>query len=136
MLHSGQVGNRCGEELLDELVGISPALYNFDGENDWEFSSTVLLLLKYWDGVKVCVENGNTECRNEFVRILNRMAISHGKTNVAVACGVRVVICHIESSCLNDEEGRLVRCITDIHIDRAASIIKAKSGAQPASIAR
>ena len=79
MLHDSQVGNRCGEELLDELVGISPNLYNFDGENDWEFSSTVLLLLKYWNGIKACVENGNAECRNEFVRILNRMAISHGE---------------------------------------------------------
>jgi hypothetical protein len=129
MLHNGQVGSRRGEELLDELVGISPALYNFDGENDLEFSSTVLLLLKYWNGIKACVENGNTEYRSEFVRILNRMAVSHGKTNVAVACGVRVVICHVESSCLNDEEARLVQCITDIHIDRAASIIKAKSAA-------
>jgi hypothetical protein len=129
MLHSSQVGNRCGEELLDELVGISPSLYNFDDENDLEFSSTVLLLLKYWNDIKACVESGNTEYRSEFIRILNRMITSHGETNVAVACGVRVVICHIECSCLNDEEARLVQCITDIHIDRAASIIKAKSAA-------
>jgi hypothetical protein len=127
MLHDSQVGNRCGAELLDELVGISPNLYNFNNENDLEFSSTVILLLKYWNGIKAYVENGNTEYRSEFVRILNRMAISHGKTNVAVACGVRVVICHVESSRLNDEEARLVQCITDIHIDRAASLIKAKS---------
>ena len=88
MLHDSQVGNRCGAELLDELVGFSSALYNFDGENDFQFSATVLLLLKYWNGIKACVENGNSEYRSEFVRILNRMAISHGKTNVAVACGV------------------------------------------------
>lgn len=63
MLHSGQVGNRCGEELLDEFVGISPNLYNFDNENDLEFSSTVLILLKYWNGIKACVkkEIPNTE---------------------------------------------------------------------------
>jgi hypothetical protein len=129
MLHSVQVGNRRGEKLLDELVDISPYLYNFNSENDLEFSSTVILLLKYWNDIKACVEQGNTECRSEFIRILNRMAISHGKTNVPVACGVRVVICHVESSCLNDEEARLVQCITDIHIDHAASIIKAKSAA-------
>jgi hypothetical protein len=128
MIQSHQVGHRCGEELLDELVGISPNLYNFDNENDLEFSSTVILLLKYWNGIKACVEKGNTEFRSEFVRILNRMAISH-KTNVPVACGVRVVLCHVESSCLKDEEARLVQCITDIHIDRAAAIIKAKSAA-------
>ena len=129
MLHDTQVGNRRGGELLDELVGISPNLYNFDNENDLEFSSTVLLLLKYWNGIKACIEKGNTEYRNEFVRILNRMAISHGKTNVPVTCGVRVMMCHVECSGLNDEEARLVQCITDIHIDRAASIIRAKSAA-------
>jgi hypothetical protein len=129
MLHDSQVGNRCGEELLDELVGISPNLYNFDNENDLEFSSTVILLLKYWNGIKACVEKGNTETRSEFVRILNRMAISHSKTNVPVACGVRVVLCHVESACLKDEEARLVPCITDIHIDRAEAIIKAKNAA-------
>jgi hypothetical protein len=129
MLHGDQVGNRSGEKLLDELVGISPSLYNFDSENDLEFSSTVLLLLKYWNDIKASVENGNAECRSEFIRILNRMAISHGKTNAPVACGAKVVMCHVESSCLNDEEARLVQCITDIHIDRAASLIKAKSAA-------
>jgi hypothetical protein len=129
MIQGHQVGNRCGEELLDELVGISPSLYNFDNENDLEFSSTVVLLLKYWNGIKACGEKVNTEFRSEFVRILNRMAISHSKTNVPVACGVRVVLCHVESSCLKDEEARLVQCITDIHIDRAAAIIKAKSAA-------
>jgi hypothetical protein len=129
MLHDGQVGNRPGEKLLDELVCILPNLYNFDSENDVEFSSTVLLLLKYWNEIKACVEKGNTECRSEFIRILNRMAISHSKTNAPIACGARVVICHVESSCLNDEEARLVQCITDIHIDRAASIVKAKGAA-------
>jgi hypothetical protein len=129
MTQGHPVGHRGGEELLDELVGISPNLYNFDTENDFEFSSTVILLLKYWNGIKSCVEKGNTEFRSEFVRILNRMAISHSKTNVPVACGVRVVLCHVESSCLKDEEARLVQCITDIHIDRAAAIIKAQSAA-------
>jgi hypothetical protein len=129
MLHGGQVRNRRGEELLDELVGISPSLYNFDSENDLEFSSTVLLLLKYWNDIKANVENGNTEYRSEFIRILDRMATSHDTTNAPVACGVRVVMCHVESSCLDDDEARLVQCITDIHIDRAASIIKAKSAA-------
>jgi hypothetical protein len=84
MIQNRQVLNRCGEELLDELVGISPSLYNFDNENDLEFSSTVVLLLKYWNGIKARVEKVNTEFRSEFVRILNRMAISHSKTNVPV----------------------------------------------------
>jgi hypothetical protein len=32
MLLDSQVENRCGAELLDELVGFSSTLYNFDGE--------------------------------------------------------------------------------------------------------
>jgi hypothetical protein len=127
MLHSLSLKNRRGIELLDELANVLPNLYSFDSEGDLDFASTIILLLKYWDEIKVHVNTSNTECRSEFIRILNRMAILHGKTNIPVACGVRVVVCHIESSYLNDEEARLVHCITDIHIDRAASIIKAKT---------
>ena len=104
-------------------------LYSFNSEGDLDFVSTIILLRRYWDDVRGHVDNGNTECRSEFIRILNRMVTLHGKTNIPVACGVQVVVCHVESSYLNDEEARLVHCITGIHIDRAASIVKAK--AQP-----
>ena len=129
MLHSVRVKARRGTELLDELAGILPNLYSFNSESDLDFASTVILLHKYWDGIKVSVENGNTEHRSEFIRILNRMATLYGKANIQVACGVQVVGCHLESSYLNDEEARLVHCITGIHIERAASIVKAKAAA-------
>ena len=57
------------------------------------------------------------------------MVTLHSKTNIPVACGVQVVVCYVESSYLNDEEARLVHCLTSIHIDRAVSIVKAE--AQP-----
>ena len=129
MLHSVKVQARRGTELLDALTGVLSNLYSFNSESDLDFASTVILLHKYWNDLKSGVEKGNTECRSEFIRILNRMVTLHGKTNIPVACGVQVVVCHIESSYLNDEEARLVHCITGIHIDRAASILKAK--AQP-----
>jgi hypothetical protein len=129
MLHSVQAKSRRGAELLDELAGVLPNLYSFNSESDLDFASTVILLHKYWNGLKECVERGNTECRSEFVRILNRMAALHRMTNIPVACAVIIVVCNVESSYLNDEEARLVHCITGIHIDRAASIVKAK--AQP-----
>src|ERR1700722_7204831 len=129
MLHSVKVQARCGTELLDELTGVLPNLYSFNSESDLDFASTVILLNKYWTDLKARVEKGNAECRSEFIRILNRMVTLHGKTNIPVACGVQVFVCHVESSDLNDEEARLVHCITGIHIDRAASILKAK--AQP-----
>jgi hypothetical protein len=111
------------------LASVLSNLYSFDSEGDLDFASTIILLLNYWDDIKAHVNKGNTECRSELIRILKRMAILYGKTNIPVVCGVRVVVCHIESSYLNDEETRLVHCITDIHIDRAASIIKAKTAA-------
>ena len=129
MLHSVKVQARRGTELLDELTGVLPNLYSFNSESDLDFASTVILLNKYWNELKVRVEKGNTECRSEFIRILNRMVTLHGKTNIPVACGVQVVVCHVESSYLNDEEAQLVHCLTGIHIDRAASIVKAE--AQP-----
>ena len=128
MLRSVKVQTRRGTELLDELTGVLPNLYSFNSESDLDFASTVILLHKYWNDLKAHVE-GNTECRSEFIRILNRMVTLHSKTNIPVACGVQVVVCHVESSYLNDEEARLVHCITGIHIDRAASIVKAE--AQP-----
>ena len=90
MLHGGQVGNRRGEELLDELVGIRPVYTISTAKMIWNFRRSVLLLLKYWNDVKANVENGNTEYRSEFIRILDRMATSHDTTNAPVACGVRV----------------------------------------------
>ena len=127
MLHSVKVQARRGAELLDELTGILPNLYSFNSESDLDFASTVVLLHKYWNDLKEHVEKGNTECRGEFIRILNRMATLHSNTNIPVACGVQVVVCHVESSYLNDEEARLVHCLTGIHIDRAASIVKAQA---------
>ena len=106
MLHSLQLKPRRGAELLDELADVLPNLYSFNSEMDSDFASTVILLHRYWNDIKPCVEKGNTEYRSEFIRILNRMAILHGKTNIPVTCGVRVVVCHVESSCLNDEEAR------------------------------
>ena len=129
MLHSVKVQARRGTELLDELTGVLPNLYSFNSESDLDFASTVILLHKYWNDLKARVEKGNTECRSEFIRILNRMVTLHSKTNIPVACGVQVVVCHVESSYLHDEEARLVHCLTGIHIDRAASIVKAE--AQP-----
>jgi hypothetical protein len=129
MLHSLELKTRGGTELLDELASVLSNLYSFNSEGDSDFASTVILLSKYWDDVKAHIDKDNTECRKEFIRILSRMAILHCKTNIPVTCGVRVVICHVESSYLNGEEARLVHCITGIHIDRAASIIKAKTAA-------
>ena len=115
-----------GTQLLDELATILPNLYSFSKDNDLEFASTILLLNRYWDNLKEHTAN-NSELRSEFIRILHKIAIVYGEVNIPVACGARVIACDVESSRLNDEEAQLVHCITGIHIDRATSIVQAKS---------
>jgi hypothetical protein len=126
MLRSSRSKACRGTELLDELANILPNLYSFNKEDDLDFASTIVLLHRYWDDLKEPIDY-NLELRSEFIRILHKMSIVYGNLNVAVACGARVVACEVESSFLSDEEARLVYCITGIHIDRATSIIEAKS---------
>jgi hypothetical protein len=127
MLYNLQLKTRRGTELLDELASVLSNLYSFNSEGDLDFVSTIILLRRYWDEVRGHVDKGKTECRSEFIRILQKMAILYSKTNIPVACAARVIACHVESSYLNDEEARLAQCITSIHIDRAASFVQAKS---------
>jgi hypothetical protein len=107
MLRSTRLKTCRGTELLDELASIL---------------STIILLRRYWDNLNERTDN-NSELRSEFIRILHNMAILYGDVNIPA----RVIACDVESSYLNDEEARLVHCITGIHIDRATSIIQEKS---------
>jgi hypothetical protein len=127
MLYNLQSKTRRGTELLDELASVLSKFYSFNNEGDLDFVSTIILLRRYWDDVRGHVDKGNTACRSEFIRILKKTKFLHNKTNIPVACAARVIACHVESSYLNDEEARLVQCITGIHIDRAASFVQAKS---------
>ena len=125
-MRSSRLKTCRGTQLLDELATILPNLYSFSNDNDLEFASTILLLNRYWDNLKEHTAN-NSELRSEFIRILHKIAIVYGEVNIPVACGARVIACEVESSRLNDEEAQLVHCITGIHIDRATSIVQAKS---------
>jgi hypothetical protein len=128
MLHSIRSKSYRGRELLDELGTVLPNLYSFSQESDLDFASTIVLLHKYWSKLKPRIDKGDTKLRSEFIRILGRMVTLHRKTNLPVAYGALVMLCHIRSAYLNDEEARLVHCITGIHIDRAASFINYRDG--------
>ena len=116
-----------GAELLDELAEVLPSLYGFDQDDDLDFAAMIALLQKYWDELKQNNARGGTKLRNEFLRVVNRMVVSYRETSMPAACGALIIACHNESSYLNDEEARLVHSITGIHLDRAASILNAKS---------
>jgi hypothetical protein len=133
MLRSIRSKNCRGRELLDELATVLPNLYSFNKESDLDFLSTITLLHKYWSKLTTRIDKDDTNPRSEFIRILNRMITLYRETNLPVAYGVLVVLWHIESSYLNDEESRLVHCITSIHIDGAASRINYREGHRGAS---
>jgi hypothetical protein len=133
MLHSIRSKSYRGRELLDELGAVLPNLYSFNQESDLNFASTIVLLHKYWSKLKTRIDKGDTKLRSEFIRILGRMVTLHRETNLPVAYGALVMLCHIKSAYLNDEEARLVHCITGIHIDRAASFINYRDGHSGAS---
>jgi hypothetical protein len=128
MLDSIRSKSYRGRELLDELTTVLPNLYNFNQESDLDFLSTITLLHNYWSKLTTRIDKDDAKSRSEFIRILNRMVTLYRETNLPVAYGVLVVLWHIESSYLNDEESRLVHCITSIHIDGAASRINYREG--------
>jgi len=120
MLYSVRSKNYRGRELLDELATVLPNLYGFNKESELDFESTITLLHKHWRKLTTRIDKDDTKPRSEFIRILNQMVTLYRETNLPVAYGVLVILWHIESSYLNDEEARLVHCITSIHIDGAA----------------
>jgi hypothetical protein len=128
MLYSIRSKNNRGKELLDELATVLPNLYGFSKESDLDFASTITLLHNYWSKLITRIDKDDTKSRSEFIRILNRMVTLYRETNLPVAYGVLVILWHIESSYLNDEEARLVHCITSIHIDGAAFTINYRDG--------
>jgi hypothetical protein len=128
MLDSIRSKSYRGRELLDELTTVLPNLYSFNQESDLDFLSTITLLHNYWSKLTTRIDKDDEKSRSEFIRILNRMVILYRETNLPVAYGVSVILWHIESSYLDDEEARLVHCITSIHIDGAASRINYRDG--------
>jgi hypothetical protein len=132
--HRGMTAS-CANETVG--IYVKRLLPTLGRRSSWELDSASCLedcaglgrcelVHRYWDNLKERIDK-NSELRSEFIQILHKMAILYGGVNMPVACGARVVACEVESSYLNDEEARLVHCITGIHIDRAASIIQAKS---------
>ena len=133
MLYSIRSKNNRGRELLDELAIVLPNLYSFNKESDLDFLSTITLLHNYWSKLASRIDKDDPKLRREFIRILNRMVTLYRETNLPVVYGVLVILWHIESSYLNDEEARLVHCITSIHIDGAAFTINYRDGHRDAS---
>jgi hypothetical protein len=125
--------NHRGRELLDELATVLPNLYSFNKESDLDFLSTIILLHNYWSKLASRFDKDDPKVRREFIRILNRMVTLYRETHLPVVYGALVILLHIEPSYLNDEESRLVHCITSIHIDGAASRINYREGHRGAS---
>jgi hypothetical protein len=115
-----------GTELLDELTGVLPVLSKFTEEEYLDFTAAIIVIHRYWIELRSHIDKNETTHRSEFIRILNRMFVLYCHASKPVACGVLVILCHIESCYLPDDDAQLVHNITNVHIDRAASIINTK----------
>jgi hypothetical protein len=118
---------RRGTELLDELSEVLPALSKFNEEEYLVFAAAVAVINRYWVELKHRVDKDEIGRRSEFIRILNRMFVLYCHASKPAACGVLVILCHIESCYLPDDDAQLVRDITNVHIDRATSLIRTES---------
>jgi hypothetical protein len=116
-----------GTELLDELAAVLPALSQFTEEEYLDFAAAITVLNRYWLELRRDVDEGGIRRTSEFIRILNRMFALYCPASKPAACGVLVILCHVESRYLPDDDAQLVRNITNVHIDRAASIIRTVS---------
>jgi hypothetical protein len=116
-----------GTELLDELAGVLPALSKFTEEEYLDFAAAVTVFNRYWLKLKHDIDESGIGRGSEFIRILNRMFVLYCHTSKPAACGVLVILCHIESRYFPDDDAQLVHNITNVHIDRAASIIRTVS---------
>jgi hypothetical protein len=116
-----------GTELLDELTGVLPVLSNFTEEEYLDFATAIIVVNSYWVELKSHIDQDETRRRSEFIRILNRMFVLYCHASKPVASGVLVFLCHIESYYLHDDDAQLVHNITNVHIERATSLIRTKS---------
>jgi hypothetical protein len=114
-----------GTELLDELTGVLPAISKFSEGEYIDFVAAIAVINRYLVQLNGHIEE--SKFRSEFIRILNRMFVLYCRTSKPAACGVLVIVCHIESCYLTDNDAQLVRNMTNVHIEYATSLTKSIS---------
>ena len=81
--------------------------------------ATISLLAQYWECLLDHIDERDDKFRFDVVRGLRKLYNIHCGTNVPVACGLLIVALNIEASSLYDEDAKLVRSLTALHLAKA-----------------
>ncbi len=114
-------GTSRGSELLDEFLDVVPELARLSGPQETQAWAIIDLFAEYWECLLDHVDEQDDKFRFDVVRGLRKLHNLHCQTNVPVACGVLIVALNIEASRLYDEDERLVRSLTALHLAKARS---------------
>jgi hypothetical protein len=118
-----------GTELLDGMGLVLPNLNHFDDEQDLRCATVTDVLSTYWDVLGAKIDKYDARLRHKVVHSLREMYDRCRQTDISTACGVYIAAAHIEASHLDDDDARLVRSLTTVHIHRARALTKAKAAA-------
>jgi hypothetical protein len=108
-----------GSELLEEFLDVVPELAKLSERVEAQAWATISLFAQYWDCLLDHIDERDDKFRFDVVRGLRKLYNIHCETNVPVACSLLIVALNIEASCLYDEDARLVRSLTALHLAKA-----------------
>jgi hypothetical protein len=111
-----------GSQLLEEFLDVVPELANLGGPLETQAWATISLFAQFWECVLDHIDERDDKFRFDVVRGLRKLYNIHCETNVPVACGVLIMALNIEASCLCDEDARLVRSLTALHVAKARAV--------------
>jgi hypothetical protein len=112
-------GTPRGSQLLEEFLDVVPELANLSGPLETQAWATISLFAQFWGCVLDHIDEHDDKFRFDVVRGLRKLYNIHCETNVPVACGVLIMALNIEASCLSDQDARLVRSLTALHVAKA-----------------
>ncbi|HXZ16313.1 MAG TPA: hypothetical protein VEH77_10145 [Roseiarcus sp.] len=108
-----------GSQLLEEFLDVVPELAKLSGDLEARAWVTISLLAGLWDCLLGHADDLDDKFRFDVVRGLRTLYNIHCETNVPVACGVLIVALNIEAAAIGDEDAKLVRSLTALHIAKA-----------------
>ena len=108
-----------GSELLEEFLDVVPELAKLCGPSEAQAWAAVSLIAQFWECLLDHLDDRDDKFRFDVVRGRKKLYNLHCDTSVPVACGVLIVALNIEASSLCDEDARLVRSLTALHLAKA-----------------
>ncbi len=112
-------GTPRGSELLEEFLDVVPELAKLSDRVETQAWATISLFAQYWECLLDHIDEHDDKFRFDVVRGLRKLYNIHCETNVPVACGLLIVALNIEASSLYDEDAKLVRSLTALHLAKA-----------------